>query len=76
LEAGLHTENFTREWLSVTNWTKERLAGIDKPRDTRPGWSMVSTPVVYLAMMALAVPAQDAVSPDELRRIAGHLLRH
>jgi hypothetical protein len=26
----------------VTSWTKERLASIDKPRDTRPGWSMVS----------------------------------
>ena len=25
-------------------WTKERLADIDKPRDTRPGWNMVSTP--------------------------------
>jgi hypothetical protein len=60
----------------LTSWTKERLAGIDKPRDTRPGWSMVSTPAIYLAMMALAVPAQDAVSPDELKRIAGHLLRH
>jgi hypothetical protein len=60
----------------VTSWTKERLASIDEPRDTRPGWSMVSTPAVYLAMMALAVPTQDAVSPDELCRIAGHLLRH
>jgi hypothetical protein len=60
----------------MTTWTKERLANIDAPRDTRPGWSMVSTPAVYLATMALAVPTQDAVSPDELRRIAGHLMRH
>jgi hypothetical protein len=60
----------------VTSWTKERLANIDKPRDTRPGWSMVNTPAVYLAQIALAVPTQDAVSPDVLRRIAGHLLRH
>ena len=37
---------------------------------------MVNTPAAYLALMALAVPTQDAVSPDELRRIAGHLLRH
>ena len=60
----------------VTNWTKERLENIDKPRDTRPGWNMVSTPAVYLALMALAVPTQNAVSPDELQRITGHLLRH
>jgi hypothetical protein len=60
----------------VTKWTKERLENIDKPRDTRPGWSMVSTPAVYLALMAQAVPTQDAVSPDELQRITGHLLRH
>jgi hypothetical protein len=60
----------------VTKWTKERLANIDKPRDTRPGWSMVNTPATYLALMALAVPTQDAISPDELRRIAGHLLEH
>jgi Squalene-hopene cyclase C-terminal domain len=60
----------------VTNWTKERIENIDKPRDTRPGWNMVSTPAVYLALMDLAVPTQNAVSPDELHRIRGHLLRH
>ena len=60
----------------LTEWTKERLKGIDKPRDKRPGWSMVNTNALYLAMMAQAVPRQDAVSADELRRIAGHLVRH
>src|SRR5262249_51299600 len=40
------------------------------------GWNMVSTPAVYLAVMALALPKQDAVSADELKRIAGHLVRH
>jgi hypothetical protein len=60
----------------LAGWTRERLASIDKPRDTRPGWSMVNTPAALLALMALAVPSQDAVTPDELRRIAGHLLRH
>ena len=57
-------------------WTKERLKDIDKPRDTRPGWNMVSTPAVYLTTMALAIPKQDAISADELKRIAGHLIRH
>jgi squalene-hopene/tetraprenyl-beta-curcumene cyclase len=60
----------------VTEWTKERLANVDMPRDSRPGWNMVNTPAVYLAVMAEAVPAQDSVSPKELQQIAGHLLRH
>src|SRR5581483_2372558 len=61
----------------AAKWTKDRLlARIDLPRDTRPGWSMVSTPALYLAVMAVAVPGQEAVSADERRRIAGHLLRH
>lgn len=58
-------------------WTKDRLLErIDLPRDTRPGWSMLSTPALYLATMAQAVPKQDAVSADELKRIAEHLVRH
>jgi hypothetical protein len=60
----------------VTKWTKERLTDIDKPRDTRPGWKMVNTPAMYLANMALAIPKQEALSADELKQIAGHLLRH
>ncbi len=60
----------------TARWTKERLKDIDKPRDPRPGWSMVNSPAVYLATMAQAVPAQTAVTADELKRIAGHLLRH
>src|SRR5262245_32123535 len=39
-----------------TKWTKERLKDIGKPRDTRPGWSMVNTPAVYLATIAQAIP--------------------
>ena len=60
----------------MTKWTKERIKDIDKPRDTRPGWSMVNTPALYLATMAQAVPGQEAVSADELKQIAGHLVRH
>src|SRR5262249_31946252 len=60
----------------VVKWTKERLKDIDKPRDTRPGWNMVSTPALYLAALARAVPEQQSVSSDELKRIAGHLVRH
>src|SRR5262245_49676909 len=61
----------------MAKWTRDRLLErIDLPRDKRPGWSMVNTPALYLSVMALSVPKQDAVSADELRRIAGHLLRH
>lgn len=60
----------------ITTWTKERLKNIDKPRDTRPGWNMVNSPAVYLSNMALAVPKQDSISADELKKIAGHLVRH
>jgi hypothetical protein len=37
---------------------------------------MVSTPALYLAVMAEAVPGQEAVSSEELQRIVGHLIRH
>lgn len=59
------------------SWTKDRLlAKIDEPRDSRPGWSMVNSSALNLAVMAWCVPEQDALSADELRRIGGHLLRH
>jgi acetyl esterase/lipase len=61
----------------AVKWTKDRLLErIDLPRDTRPGWSMVNTPALYLSVMAAGLPGQEAVTADELRRIAGHLLRH
>ncbi len=58
-------------------WAKERIMErADLPRDTRPGWSMVNTPAIYLAIMAHAIPEQDAISMDDLKRVSGHLLRH
>ena len=61
----------------IAKWTKAGvLARIDLPRDARPGWSVVSTPALYLAAMARSVPSQTAVSPADLKQIAGHLLRH
>jgi hypothetical protein len=61
----------------AAKWTKDRLLDrIDKPRDTRPGWSMVSTPAIYMALVAQCVPGQESVSTDDLKRISGHLLRH
>lgn len=61
----------------AVKWTRDRLlARIDLPRDSRAGWSMVSTPALYLSSVALAVPRQDAITADELKRIAKHLVRH
>ena len=66
----------TDKFANVVNWTKERIAKIDEPRDTRPGWSMVSTSAIYLGLVAQFVPGQEVVSTDELGRIRQHLLRH
>ena len=64
-------------FADVVKWTKERfLKDIDKERDTRPGWNMVNSSALYLAVMAQAVPKQDALAADDLKRIAGHLVRH
>ena len=61
----------------MTKWTKDRLLEkIDLPRDKRPGFSMVNTPAMNLSLMAIAIPKQEALSADELKRIAGHLFRH
>src|SRR5262245_3813372 len=60
----------------MATWTRERLKDLDKPRDNRPGWNMVNSPAVYLAVMAQAVPGQTAIPAEELTRIAGHLVRH
>jgi hypothetical protein len=57
-------------------WCQERLKDIDKPRDTRPGYSMVNSMALNLALMAAMWPEQSALSAKELKRMAGHLLRH
>lgn len=60
----------------TVQWTRERLVGIDKPRDPRPGWNMVNTPALYLAVMAQNQPGLATLSADELKQIAGHIDRH
>jgi hypothetical protein len=65
------------ELADVVKWTKDRLLErIDLPRDERPGWSMVNTPAMVLALMAWALPAQESMTADELTRISAHLVRH
>jgi len=59
------------------DWAKARwMERVDLPRDTRPGWKMVNTPAIYFALLTKCVKDQQAILPDELKRIEGHLLRH
>jgi hypothetical protein len=60
----------------TVKWAKERLSNIDEPRDARPGRDMLNTQALYLALLTQFVPSQDIVSPEELGKIRGHLLRH
>lgn len=67
----------TEDFEENVRWAKQRtMERVDLPRDSRPGWSMVNTPAMYLAIMAHAVPEQSVISKEDLERIKGHLLRH
>jgi hypothetical protein len=67
----------TEEFVENVRWAKQRIMErADLPRDSRPGWSMVNTPAIYLAIMAHAVPDPSVVSAEDLSRIRRHLLRH
>src|SRR5947207_12132786 len=58
----------------MLQWTKEQFVpGLQKPRDPRPGWSLVSVPAIYWGIMAKNLPI---LSRDEINQIAGHLARH
>lgn len=60
--------------LDMTKWTKEQfIARINKPRDSRPGWNLVSRPAIYLGLMSQTLPV---LSRDELHQVASHLARH
>jgi hypothetical protein len=55
-------------------WTKDQfLSRISKPRDPRPGWSLVSVPAIYLGLMSKSLPI---LSRDEINQVAVHLARH
>ncbi|MCI0685394.1 MAG: hypothetical protein L0Y71_25115 [Gemmataceae bacterium] len=58
----------------VIQWTKDRFVPtIDRPRDPRPGWRLVSVPGMYLGMMSHNLPI---LSRDEVNKVAVHLARH
>jgi hypothetical protein len=55
-------------------WTKDRFVSkLSKPRDSRPGWSLVSVPAIYLGLMSQSLPI---LSRDEINTVAVHLERH
>lgn len=55
----------TEEFDENVRWAKQRIIErADLPRDTRPGWSMVNTPAIHLAIMAHAVPDPSVVSAE------------
>lgn len=57
-----------------TQWTKDQFVSrFSKPRDDRPGWSLVSVPAIYLGMMSQSLPV---LSRDEVNIVAVHLARH
>jgi squalene-hopene/tetraprenyl-beta-curcumene cyclase len=76
-EAKLHGYSVEPGVLAETlRWTRQRLEGLDKPRDPRPGWNMVNTIALYLAVMAQHQPGLDTLSNAEQERVADHVSRH
>jgi hypothetical protein len=58
-------------------WTKTRfLEGIEKPRDSRPGWNLVKVAAIYLACMAELMPEREILSREELQQMTDHVARH
>lgn len=61
----------------IAKWTRDgQLSGIDLPRETPAGKRGLNTTALYLGMLDLAVPGQQAVPSDDLKRIASHLVRY
>ena len=58
----------------TVRWTKDQfIPRFSKPRDTRPGWNLVSQPALYLGMMSQNLPI---LSRDEVNQIARHIADH
>ena len=58
----------------MIRWTKNQFGPRwRKPRDPRPGWSLVGVPAIYLGAMSQNLPI---LSRDEISEIASHLARH
>ena len=62
----------------LAKWSKVRFLGpdLEKPRGKEPGYNVVSLAVIFLALTAEAVPHQESLAPEDLRRIAEYLPRY
>ncbi len=61
-------------YADTLKWTKDLfLPRFSKPRDTRPGWDLVSVPAIYLGIMSQNLPV---LSRAEINQIAIHLASH
>ena len=62
----------------MAKWSKDRFLGpaLEKPRGTEPGYNVVSLAAIFLALTAEAVPHQESLTPDDLRRFAEYLPRY
>ena len=74
-EAKIQGYPVNAEFLAdTTKWTKDLFVPrFSKPRDPRPGWSLVSVPGIYLGLMSQTLPV---LSRDEINRVSIHLAAH
>jgi len=63
----------------IAKWAKARFLGpdLDKPRGKKRGYDdVVSIAAIFLALTAQAVPHQESLTPEDLRRFADYLPRY
>lgn len=60
----------------AADWNRERLVGLDKPRDGDPGTKTINSAALFTGLIAATVPRQDAVTAADLERIVDHLRRY
>lgn len=62
----------------MAKWSKARFLGpdVEKPRGKEAGYNTVSLAAIFLALTAEAVPRQESLTPEDLRRFAEYLPRY
>jgi len=64
----------TKAVAEITHWAKDRFVPrLGKPRDSRPGFNLVSVPGIYFGLMSQTLPV---LSRDEVNLVASHLANH
>jgi hypothetical protein len=65
-----------RALADAADWNKERLVGLEKPRDNGPGTVTINSAALFTGLIGALVPNQEAVSAVDLGRIVDHLRRY